>query len=307
MRCATIARMLRRYVTVDVFTARLFGGNPLAVVLDAQGLSTAQMQSVATEFNYAETTFVLPPREPGRTAHIRIFTPRTEIPFAGHPNVGTAVVLAREIERQGASAPERLEFEEGAGVVLIRLMREGGAVVGAEFTAPQSLSAGATVPANEAAACLSLVPEEIEVRVHMPQVLSVGLPFLVAEVVSRSALHRCKPNLAAHERILPLIGTDSIFAYARGEGPGELSARMFAPIDAIPEDPATGSAAAATIALLAARDGEHESHSAWRIEQGVDMGRPSLLLGRTEKRGGAVSAVHIGGHAVPMMQGTLDL
>jgi trans-2,3-dihydro-3-hydroxyanthranilate isomerase len=298
--------MLRRYVTVDVFTAQMFGGNPLAVVLDAQGLSVAQMQSVAAEFNYAETTFVLPPRDPRRTAHVRIFTPRTEIPFAGHPNVGTAVVLAHEIERQGASPPDQLMFEEGAGLVAIRLVREGPAVVGAEFTAPQSLSAGATVSADEAASCLSLAPEEIELRAHMPQVLSVGLPFLIAEVVSREVLQRCKPNLAAHERILPPNGTDSIFAYARGDA-GALSARMFAPIDAIPEDSATGSAAAATIALLAARGTEPDADRAWRIEQGVDMGRPSLLLGRTEKRGGIVGAVHIGGHAVPVMRGTLDL
>jgi trans-2,3-dihydro-3-hydroxyanthranilate isomerase len=299
--------MLRRYVTVDVFTARIFGGNPLAVVLDAQGLSPTQMQSVATEFNYAETTFVLPPRDPSRTAHVRIFTPRTEIPFAGHPNVGTAVVLAHEIERQGALPPDQLVFEEGAGLVSIRLMREGRAVVGAEFTAPQSLSVGATVSADEAAACLSLAPEEIDERVHRPQVLSVGLPFLVARVVSRDVLRRCKPNLAAHERILPPIGTDSIFAYARGNGARELSARMFAPIDAIPEDPATGSAAAATIALLAARGTEHDAVAAWRIEQGADMGRPSLLLGRTERRDGVVGAVHIGGHAVPVMRGALDL
>src|SRR5579862_7419324 len=126
-------RMLRRYVTVDVFTAQMFGGNPLAVVLDAIGLSVTQMQSVAAEFNYAETTFVLPPRDPCRTAHVRIFTPRAEIPFAGHPNVGTAVALAHEIERQGASPPDQLMFEEGAGLVAIRLVREGRSVVGAEF------------------------------------------------------------------------------------------------------------------------------------------------------------------------------
>jgi trans-2,3-dihydro-3-hydroxyanthranilate isomerase len=299
--------MLRRYVTVDVFTGQIFGGNPLAVVLDAQGLSGSQMQSVAAEFNYAETTFVLPPREPARTAHVRIFTPRAEIPFAGHPNVGTAVVLAQELERQGASPPDELVFEEGAGLVLIRLVREGRAVVGAEFTAPQSLSAGTTVSADEAAACLSLAPEEIELRVHMPQVLSVGLPFLIAEVLSRDVLRRCKPNLLEHERVLPPIGTDAIFAYARGAGAGELSARMFAPIDAIPEDPATGSAAAATIALLAARGTERDADTAWHIDQGVDMGRPSLLIGRTKKRGGVVGAVRIGGHAVPVMRGTLDL
>jgi len=299
--------MLRRYVTVDVFTRRIFGGNPLAVVLDAQGLSGAQMQSVATEFNYAETTFVLPPRDPSRTAHVRIFTPRTELPFAGHPNVGTAVVVAHEIEREGALASDQLLFEEGAGLVSLRLVREGTAVVGAEFTAPQSLSAGSKVSAEAAAACLSLAPDDIGLHVHMPQVLSVGLPFLVAEVRSREVLKRCRPSLPAHERVLPPIGTDSVFAYARGADAGALSARMFSPIDAIPEDPATGSAAAATIAFLAAEGGQLDADSVWRIEQGADMGRPSLLLGRTEKRGGMVRAVHIGGDAVPVMRGTFDL
>jgi trans-2,3-dihydro-3-hydroxyanthranilate isomerase len=116
--------MQRRYVTVDVFTDRIFGGNPLAVVLDAQGLNTAQMQAIATEFNYAETTFVLPPRAPDHSAHVRIFTPRTEVPFAGHPNVGTAVVFAHELEGKGGRPLGRLVFEEAAGPVPIRLIRE---------------------------------------------------------------------------------------------------------------------------------------------------------------------------------------
>src|SRR5882757_1088675 len=122
--------MNRRYVTADVFTDRIFGGNPLAVVLDAEGLTTEQMQAIAAEFNYSETTFVLPPRETGHAAHVRIFTPRVEIPFAGHPNVGTAVVLASERESQGSPPIDRFVFEEAAGVVQIRLLREGGAVVG---------------------------------------------------------------------------------------------------------------------------------------------------------------------------------
>jgi trans-2,3-dihydro-3-hydroxyanthranilate isomerase len=302
-----MARMRRRYATVDVFTTQVFGGNPLAVVLDAQGLSAQQMQAVAMEFNYAETTFVLPPREPTHNAQVRIFTPRTEVPFAGHPNVGTALVFARELEARGAPPPDRLQFEEGAGLVSIRLLREGGLVVGAELTAPQALSRGALLPAKEAAACVSLSAGEIEMGAHAPQVLSVGLPFLVAEVVSRDALRRCKPDLAAHEQLLPPIGTDSIFVYARGARSRDLSARMFSPLDAILEDPATGSAAAATVALLAACEPERDIEAAWRIEQGVDMGRPSRLLARTEKRSGAVAAVHIGGHAVPVMQGTLEL
>ena len=299
--------MKRRYVTIDVFTTQAFGGNPLAVVLDAQGLSAGQMQSLAREFNYAETTFVWPPRESAHTAQVRIFTPRTEVPFAGHPNVGTAVVLARELESRGLPPADQLTFEEQAGLVPLRLIREAGVVVGAELTAPQALSRGAQVSAADAAACLSIDPSAIELRNHAPQVLSVGLPFLIAELVSREALRRCKPDLAAHERLLPPIGTDSIFAYARSEHSKELSARMFAPLDAIPEDPATGSAAAAAIALLAQRGAERDAEHAWRIEQGIEMGRPSLLLGRTAKRGGTLAAVHIGGHAVPLMQGTFDL
>lgn len=299
--------MHRRYVTVDVFTTQLFGGNPLAVVLDAQGLTTAQMQAIATEFNYAETTFVLPPSKPEHTAHIRIFTSRIEVPFAGHPNVGTAVVLARDLEARGRAPLDRMVFEEAAGLVPIRLLRDGGVVVGAELTAPKALSIGASMSAEDASACLSILPAEIRTEVHAPQVLSVGLAFLVAEVTTRDVLRRCRPSLPAHERLLPSNGTDSIYAYVRGAADGELHARMFAPIDATIEDPATGSATAATIALLAQRCPEPDADVSWRIEQGVDMGRPSLLLGRTEKREGKVAAVYVAGNAVQVMHGFLNV
>lgn len=297
--------MNRRYVTVDVFTQHAFGGNPLAVVLDADGLTTAQMQSIATEFNYSETTFVLPAREPDHTAHVRIFTARTEVPFAGHPSVGTAVVLAQEMANDGRPAADRFTFEEAAGLVSIRLIREHGVVVGAELAAPEPLSVRSSVAADEAAACLMLAAGDIVVAAHPPVVLSVGLPFLVVEVGSREALRRAKPDLAAHERILPRIGVDAVHAYVRGPGPSELHARNFAPLDASIEDPATGSAAAATIALLASLRPERSAEISWRIEQGVDMGRPSLLLGRTEKCNGIVTAVHVAGHAVQIMRGHL--
>jgi trans-2,3-dihydro-3-hydroxyanthranilate isomerase len=299
--------MQRRYVTVDVFTNKVFGGNPLAVVLDAEGLTTAQMQAVATEFNYSETTFALPPRTVGHTAYVRIFTPKTEVPFAGHPNVGTAVVLARELEAKGSPPIDRLLFEEAAGLVPIRILREGGVVVGAELTAPEPLSVRTSVSAQDAAACLSLTTTDIGLATHPPQVASVGLPFLVVEITSRDALRRAKPNTLAHERVLPPIGTDAVFAYFRGTIDEELDARMFSPLDATVEDPATGSAAAATISLLASLRPEREAEIAWRIEQGVDMGRPSLLLGRTEKRGGLLTAVHIAGHAVLVMHGFLHI
>jgi len=296
----------RRYVTVDVFTTRMFGGNPLAVVLDAEGLTTSQMQAVATEFNYSETTFVLPPRESGHTAHVRIFTARAEVPFAGHPNVGTAVVLARELEAQGNPLADRFVFEEAAGAVAIRLLRDSGKVVGAELTAPEPLSIRSSVSVAEAAACLSLGPTDIAIGTHPPQVISVGLPFLVVDLTSRDALRRAKPSLPVHERVLPPIGTDAVFAYVRGTAAGELHARMFAPLDATVEDPATGSATAATIALLASLQPERDADVAWRVEQGVAMGRASLLLGRTEKHAGVVTAVHVAGYVVPVMRGLLS-
>ncbi len=299
--------MKRRYVTVDVFTERVFGGNPLAVVLDPQGLTTMQMQAVANEFNYSETSFVLAPRVPGHTAHVRIFTARIEVPFAGHPNIGTAVVLARELEARGTPPADQFVFEEAAGLVPIRLLRRGGMVVGAELTAPRDLSIGPSVSVQDAAACLSLSPTDVRAHAHPAQVLSVGLPFLAVEIGSREALRRARPNALVHEQVLPPLGTDAVFAYVRGAPEGELHARVFAPLDATPEDPATGSAAAATIALLASLDPEPDREREWRIEQGVDMGRPSLLLGRTVKHGGRVTAVRIGGYAVPVMHGHLQV
>jgi trans-2,3-dihydro-3-hydroxyanthranilate isomerase len=297
----------RRYVTIDVFTDRIFGGNPLAVVLDAQGLTTAQMQAIAMEFNYSETTFIFPPREASHTAHVRIFTARVEVPFAGHPNIGTAVVLARELEAQGNAPVEQFWFEETAGLVPLTLLRGAGSVVGAELTAPVGLSVGSSASAEDAAACLGLAPAEIHTDTHAPVVLSVGLPFLVTELGTRDALRRAIPDAAAHARILPSLGTDAVFAYVHGPLAGELHARVFAPLDASPEDPATGSATAAAIAHLASLRSEADCDLAWRVQQGVDMGRPSLLLGRTEKRGGRVIAVRIAGYAVPVMQGFLQL
>jgi trans-2,3-dihydro-3-hydroxyanthranilate isomerase len=308
--------MKRRYVTTDVFTDRMFGGNPLAVVLDAAGLSTGQMQSIALEFNYSETTFVLPPDDPSNTAKVRIFTPRTEVPFAGHPNVGTAFVLAREspfAAQAAASAGGIFLFEELAGVVPLKLLTEHGLTVGAEVRAPEALSRRSIVPRETAAACLSLDPSDIAMHVHPPQIVSVGLPFVAVELTSREALRRSKPDFTAHADLLPLDGSDAIFAYwhtrEESEPAGEtvLHARTFSPLDGIIEDPATGSACAAAIALLATLDPRDRAERSWRIHQGVDMGRPSLLLGRTAKNQGAVISTHIGGRCVAVLEGVLDL
>jgi trans-2,3-dihydro-3-hydroxyanthranilate isomerase len=304
--------MKRRYVTADVFAERMFGGNPVATVLDAEGLSTTQMQAVALEFNYSETTFVLPPRNPANTAWVRIFTPRTELPFAGHPNVGTAFLLAREREAQEATHSDTFVFEEAAGLVPLRLWREHGVVVGAELRAPEPLSCRAEVPAERVVKCLSLRSEDVRVEVHTPRVVSVGLPFLVVELISRDALRRSKPNLAAYEGLLPLDGADAIYAYSRDSAEGSttspvLHARMFAPLDGIVEDPATGSATAATLALLATLGRERTGQCAWQVHQGFDMGRPSLMIGRTVIQDGSVTSVYLGGRCAAVMEGTMVL
>lgn len=301
--------MKRRYVTADVFTTQIFGGNPLAVVLDAEGLSTAQMQSIALEFNYSETTFVLPPRNAAHTAQVRIFTPRAELPFAGHPNVGTAFLLASQEHFPMAAHVQEFLFEEAAGIVPMKLLWVDGVVVGAELRAPEALSRRSVVAKQLAAGCLSLGLEDIAVQVHEPQIVSVGLPFLVVELASRAALKRATPNFTACAEVFPKDGADAVFAYTRDAASTEetvLHARVFAPTDGVVEDPATGSATGATIALLASLTGGLVSEQHWRIHQGVDMGRPSLLMGRTVKSGAHMD-VYIGGRCVAVMEGRFEL
>jgi trans-2,3-dihydro-3-hydroxyanthranilate isomerase len=300
--------MQRRYITVDVFTDRAFGGNPLAVVLDAGGLSTAQMQAIATEFNYSETTFVLPPQDSAHDAQVRIFTVRSEIPFAGHPNVGTAFVLAT----QAAKPPARLLFEEKAGLVPVAVLTEQGKVTGTELTAPQPLKRLSQLSAEQAAACLSLSATDVKTDRHPPQIVSVGLPFLAVELASRDAVRRAKADAAAFGRTFPCDDSDAVYLYTRdvpaSEKPCELQARMFHPgASGLSEDPATGSATAAAAALLADLDGTRDGELKLAIGQGVDMGRPSLLLTRVKKQNGAVASVHVGGGCVQMMEGTFRL
>jgi trans-2,3-dihydro-3-hydroxyanthranilate isomerase len=300
--------MQRRYITVDVFTDFAFGGNPLAVILDAGGLSTAQMQAIASEFNYSETTFVLPPRDPAHDARVRIFTVNGEIPFAGHPNVGTAFVLAM----QAAKPPARLVFEEKAGLVPVEILQERGGAAGAELTAPQRLGKLTEFSAEQAAACASLSSADIRTDRHSPVIVSVGLPFLVAEVASRGALRRARAEPAAFARTFPCDGCDAIYLYTRDvpqvERPCDLQARMFHPgSSGLTEDPATGSATAAAAALLADLASERDGELKLRVGQGVDMGRPSLLLTRVRKANGVIASVHVGGACVQMMEGTFRL
>jgi len=297
------------YLTLDVFTSQRFGGNPLAVIPDARGLDTAAMQTIAREFNYSETTFVLPPRDLANTAEVRIFTPRAELPFAGHPNVGTGYAVASMGSLFGQAVGEVLRFEEKAGVVPVRVRRDGGSVTGAELTAPVGLTRGMTLAPDGVAACLGLAPGDIVTSAHQPQVASVGLPFLCVELAGRAALSKAAPHAELFARDLLPIGTDAIMLYVhdKARGPSALRARMFSPLHGIAEDPATGSAGAALSALLADLDAAREGERHYAIIQGEEMGRPSLLAATVQKHNGMVAETRIGGACVPLMRGTLTL
>jgi len=298
--------MKRRYVTVDVFTNKRFGGNPLAVVLDAAGLDGAAMLAITREFNYSETTFVLPPKDKTHTAHVRIFTPAGELPFAGHPNVGTAYALARIGKAFDKPIKDSLMFEEAAGLVPVRILLDGDDAVGAQLTAPQRLTTGAKVTIAKVAKCLGLAEADITDATHAPMVASVGTGFLVVELRDREALRRARGNADAFAKHLTAEQTKLLF-YVRGARATQLHARMFFLVDgAIREDPATGSANAALAALLAELSTRRTGTLSLRIAQGEDMGRPSLLMSEVDKSAGSVGAVRIGGHCVPVMEGLLE-
>jgi trans-2,3-dihydro-3-hydroxyanthranilate isomerase len=298
--------MKRRYVTVDVFTARRFGGNPLAVVLDAGGLDGAAMLAITREFNYSETTFVLPPKDKTHTAHVRIFTPAGELPFAGHPNVGTAYALARIGKVFDKPIKDSLVFEEAAGLVPVRILLDGDDAVGAQLTAPQRLTTGANIAPAKVAKCLGLEPADIVATDHAPLVASVGTGFLIAALRDREALRRARGNADAFAKGLAPDQT-KLLLYTRGARATQIHARMFFLVDGlIREDPATGSANAALAALLAELSTRRTGTLALRITQGEDMGRPSLLLSEVDKSAGSVGAVRIGGHCVPVMEGLLE-
>ena len=301
--------MKLQFTTVDVFTDRQFGGNPLAVVTNAQGLSTERMQAIAAEFNLAETTFVLLPKDPAHTAEVRIFTPKAEMPFAGHPNVGTAFVLARAGESYGRPVSgDRLVFEEKAGLVRMELTREGGVVVATRLAAPVPLSIGEEISPEIVATACSLQPGDIKLDAHRPCVASCGAPLLFAELKSRAVLKSAAPRTDVFARDLPRSRVVGIHLYVQAkENDIDIQSRMFAPEHGIPEDPATGGANVALIGLLAHLRPEADLVLDKTIGQGFDMGRPSILQAAAEKKGGKVVATYIGGRCVPMMNGVIDL
>ncbi|UBV44378.1 PhzF family phenazine biosynthesis protein (plasmid) [Deinococcus taeanensis] len=289
------------FVTVDVFTDRQFGGNQLAVFPDARGLSDAEMQALAAELNLSETTFVLPPEDPGNTARVRIFSRTAEMPFAGHPNVGTGFVLA-DRARGGL-----LRFEEIAGLVEVQLDRDAcGGISGATIAAPQPLTIGVTLPRDLAAACAGIAPDGVVLASHPPTVATDGgAPRLLVEVTA-AAMTTATPDLTAFRRAVAatpsLGGKLSLYLYRR-DGSG-LRARMFSPLTGTWEDAATGSAATPLAGFLLHLSGAVSG--SWDIVQGVEMGRPSLLRTSASRTPRGIHA-RVGGGCVPVFRGEVRL
>lgn len=303
--------MRYRFVTLDVFTDRRFAGNPLAVLPDAVGLETGRMQAIAREFGYAETVFVLPPDDPAHLARVRIFTPALEVPFAGHPTIGTALFLAREGRfAPGPDGKARILLEEGAGPVPVTVLFEAGEPVRAELTAPHPPRHGPRLSPDPVAAALGLAAADLALHGPAPCVAGAGLSFLMVELASVEALGRARiADQAALARLADGLEEPLLYLFTRATGvPGiEVRARMFAPGAGVVEDPATGSGAAALAGLLAAVDPRSDGDLAWHIEQGVEMGRPSFLAAHALKRGGRVIEARVAGGAVPVMEGTIEV
>ncbi|MEO7602174.1 MAG: PhzF family phenazine biosynthesis protein [Sphingomicrobium sp.] len=294
------------FLTLDVFTDRPFGGNPLAIVTDGRELDDAAMQAIATEFNLSETVFFLPPTAGSDAiATVRIFTPVNELPFAGHPNVGAAFYVATNGGLFGKDCGDRFTFEEKAGPVECFVERAGGKVQTA-ITAPRPLSVGQEIDVDTVAACASLDAGSVATAVHRPVMASVGLPFVTAELVSLDALARAKPVanafVEANTHYRPVDDFFSLYLYVRDpDDPSQIRTRMFSPLSNIPEDPATGSAAAALAAFVATFDGA-DTERRYFIVQGVEMGRRSEITATVND-----GRVRIGGPCVPMQRGTLTI
>ena len=303
--------MRRKYYTLDVFTDVALAGNPLAVVRDAEGLDTARMQQIAREFNLSETVFVLPPRDPVNTARIRIFTPTRELPFAGHPTVGAAILIA-ELDAPDLLSREDLMvvLEEEIGAVSCTVRHMKGRAPRASFSLPRlpERAGEARDPATIAAA-LGLSPSDIGFDAHEPSVFSAGNPFTFVPLASLDAIRRAQPRFPAWAEAFGAMERPAAFLYTREtEKPGHaLHARMFAPGLGIGEDPATGSAVAALAGVLMSYEEPIDGSYGFIIEQGFEMGRPSLITLGMEIENGLLVEGSIGGCAVIVQRGVIEL
>ena len=304
--------MQYRYHTLDVFTDRLFGGNPLAVFPRAEGLPTRVMAALARELNLSETVFVFPPSSGDATRKLRIFTPGMELPFAGHPTLGAAHLLAAIGEvplPAGEATTAEIIFEEGVGPVRVTVRGEHGIPVFAQLAAAQHPEVGPRPPSRERLArLLAIEPDDILTGEWAPAAVSCGVPFLFVPLASRAAVARARLDHGMWAQELARYWAPHIVVFAReGELPGsDLRARMFAPAMGIAEDPATGGAAAALGGYLAARTAR-DGTARWTLEQGFEMGRPSLLYIEADVAGRQASAIRVGGKCVIVGEGAIEL
>jgi len=294
----------RRYQIYDVFTDRPLAGNPLAIVHDCDGLDSEAMQRIAREFNLSETVFILQPRDRRHTAAIRIFSPNFEMPFAGHPTVGTAIALAAE-RMSGADALIVLEEKIGD----VRCAVTHGAAAFAEFDLPeQSVRLDLTADAQLVAAALGLAPLDIGFENHRPGCWSAGVPYVTVPVSGPDAVARARLDPALWARVAPPRGNGvpaSAYVYCRMDGDSAFRARMFTGGLQTYEDPATGSALAAFSGTVLAFDRPPDGGYGGWIEQGIEMGRPSRLRLEIEVSGGRALTTRVGGHAVLVGEGRL--
>ena len=299
--------MRRNFYTLDVFTERALAGNPLAVVLDCDGLDTGRMQAIAREFNLSETVFVLEPDDPVNTARVRIFTPSRELPFAGHPTIGTAILIAQ------LRAPELLissdvsvVLEEGIGPVTCHVRHRKEQGPRASFALPElPMPVTRSLNLEEIAVALALEPHEIGFDNHRPTAFSAGLPLVFVPVASAEAMMRAAVRPVPFEAA---IGP-AAFLYSRAivQQGSSFHARVFAPGYGVAEDPATGAAAAAFAGVVMQFENLGDGEHGLVIEQGFAMGRPSFITLSLEIIGGALVSAAIGGAAVMVAQGILDV
>lgn len=297
--------------TLDVFTETRFGGNPLAVVLDAGALTAEQMQTIARELNLSETVFVLPAGNPAHSARMRIFTPRQEIPFAGHPTVGTASLLA-ELRLQGAGGDNDalVVLEQTCGTLRVGVRMKPDHAPYAEFDAPRlPAEAGTLPPVDKLAAAVSLIPSEIGFENHRPACFAAGNAFAFIPVATLEAMARAQVAPGAWAETLAEQGLIGAYLYTRHceHQASSFHARMFAPGMGIPEDPATGSAAVCLAGAIQHFDRLPDGDYKRIIEQGFEMKRPSFITLSMSVASGKLTNVRIGGHCVRVSEGVLTV
>lgn len=301
--------MFVHYFTLDVFTDQRFGGNPLAVILDARGMTSEQMLQVTREFNYSESTFVLPAESPDTTKRVRIFTPGGEVPFAGHPTVGTAIALVFNGDAPAAGDSVRVVLGENVGPVPVTVRLTDGVPTWAQLSVAKLPEEQPPMDRAVVADLLGLTASDLMTNAaYAPAATSCGLAFLIVPLASRDAVSRARVDDAVFARTLRGTACTMVMVFAMiDDTPSvDVQCRVFCPDDGVPEDPATGSANAALGGYLAVRT-PRTGTLRWVSQQGVEMGRPSKLEIEVDKTSEGISAVRVGGSAVLMSEGRLRI